>query len=301
MPVTVTCSVPHPDQLGSLVGVLGRWQADPWPGHLHPGDLGWHSSVGAEQTARDLRVWKRDDLPIALGVRDGAEVLRMALDPELQSDQAVADRLVADLNDTGSGLFPVDGAVVEARGASALGTALRAQGWVDDEPWTPMTMNLRVEIDLSRLVRSGLRIAEVGPEAAGDWTSVHWSSFRGTPFDDEVRDRFVHRWTQMTTGPFSGLAHSLVAYDSADVPVAITTVWTAGAGRPGLIEPMGVHRAHHGQGWAVAVTLAGARRLQELGCSSAAVVAENSNPAALATYGSAGFTAHEPVTDLRRG
>ncbi|MDO5683945.1 MAG: hypothetical protein Q4G46_14105 [Propionibacteriaceae bacterium] len=61
-----------------------------------------------------------------------------------------------------------------------------------------------------------------------------------------------------------------------------------------------VHREHHGKGYAVAITLAGARALQQHAATSAVVVAENSNPAALATYLSAGFVAREEVTDLKR-
>ena len=140
----------------------------------------------------------------------------------------------------------------------------------------------------------------VGPDAADDWTSVHWSAFKGTPFDDHARERFVGRWVTLMTGPFADRAHSLIGYDSQDVPVAVTTVWTAGHGRPGLIEPMGVHREHRGRGYGVAITLAGARVLRDPGASSAAVVAENSNPAGFATYLSTGFLSLGEVTDLRR-
>jgi ribosomal protein S18 acetylase RimI-like enzyme len=82
--------------------------------------------------------------------------------------------------------------------------------------------------------------------------------------------------------------------------VAVTSVWAAGPGRPGLIEPMGVHQDHHGKGHGVAITLAGARALQQTGSSSALVVAEGSNAGALATYLASGFVPSAPVTDLRR-
>ncbi|WP_392468836.1 GNAT family N-acetyltransferase [Arsenicicoccus cauae] len=147
---------------------------------------------------------------------------------------------------------------------------------------------------------TGLRVSEVGPEAAEDWTSVHWSSFKGTPYKGDDKARFAARWAQMMTGPFADRAHSLIAHDGDDAPVAVTRVWSAGPGRPGLVEPMGVHRSHHGKGYGVAITLAGARALQERGASSVVVVAEGSNPAALATYRSAGFSGFGDVSDLKR-
>jgi ribosomal protein S18 acetylase RimI-like enzyme len=104
----------------------------------------------------------------------------------------------------------------------------------------------------------------------------------------------------MATGPFADLAQHLIAFDSDEAPVAVTSVWAAGPGRPGLIEPMGVHKDHHGRGYGVAITLAGARALQQEGSSSAVVVAEGSNDGALATYVAAGFVPSTPVTDLSR-
>lgn len=297
--VRITCGTPTVDQLPVIAEQLSLWQQDPWAGHLHPGDLGWHSSVGPEQMANDLRLWVREGVPIAMGMLDGS-VLRMAVDPALAHDQDVADGLAHDLGEAGSSLFTGDEAIVEARGAHALTAALNRAGWVDDEPWTPLAMDLTNALDMTRLEGSGLRIEEVGPDAADVWTSIHWSSFKGTPFDDESRSRLVQRWTLIMTGPFADRAHSLVAYNRDGTPVAVMTVWTASQGRPGLVEPMGVHRDHHGKGYGVAITLAGARTLKQHGATSAAVVAENSNPAALATYVSAGFVSLGEVTDLKR-
>lgn len=294
--VTLVCLTPDPEQLNAVAARLSLWQSDPWVGHLHPGDLGWHSSVGAEQMAADLRVWERDGQPIAIGMADGPAVLRMAVDPEAAEDREVAERIAVDLDETATGRE----AVIEARGATALRKALRGAGWVEDEPWTPMTMELTTRLDLTRLDQARLRIVDAGLDTASDWAGVHWSSFRGTPFDDDSRSRFVDRWAQIINGPFADRAHSLIAYDADGSPVAVTTVWTAGPGRPGLVEPMGVHRERHGKGYGVAITLAGARTLQRHGASSVVVAAENSNPAALATYRAAGFTAHEQATDLTR-
>jgi hypothetical protein len=275
------------------------WQSDDWRGFLHPGDLGWHSLVGAEQTAADLRIWTRDGRVVAIGMLDEPDLLRMAVDPAASDDQSIAARIREDLMDASRAVFPPGEAVVEARGADALQDALRAGGWVDDEPWTPLQLPLSEPLDASRLDRANVRVESVGLDSAEAWIEVHWSSFQGTPLDDQTRARFTQRWTTMATGPFAHLAQHLIAFDADHVPVAVTTVWAAGSGRPGLIEPMGVHREQQGNGYAVAITLAGARALQQSGASSAVVVAEGSNPGARATYEASGFVARAPVTDLR--
>ena len=84
-------------------------------------------------------------------------------------------------------------------------------------------------------------------------------------------------------------AQCLVAYDSQDTPVVTVTVWSAGPGRPGLVEPMGVHPDHRGHGYGRAISVAAAGALRELGSSSALVCTESSNVGAVATYRSAGF------------
>ena len=71
-------------------------------------------------------------------------------------------------------------------------------------------------------------------------------------------------------------------------------------GKPGLLEPMGVHREHRGHGYGTAITVAAAAALQELGSSSAIVCTPSSNVGAVATYKSAGFRQLPEVRDLYR-
>ncbi len=104
----------------------------------------------------------------------------------------------------------------------------------------------------------------------------------------------------MTTGPFRASARTLAAFDDRGQAVAVVTVWSAGPGRPGLVEPMGVRRDHRGHGYGTAITMAAASALREMGASSAVVGAESSNLGAVATYLAAGFTAGQQVADLRR-
>ena len=95
-------------------------------------------------------------------------------------------------------------------------------------------------------------------------------------------------------------ARCLVAYDRAGNAVAGTTVWSAGSGRPGLIEPLGAHRDHRGRGHGRAITVAAARALQQMGSSSATVCTPSSNVIGVAAYVSAGFDRLPDVTDFRR-
>ena len=66
-------------------------------------------------------------------------------------------------------------------------------------------------------------------------------------------------------------------------------MWSAGPGKPGLLEPMGVHADHRGHGYGRAICVAAAAALQDLGSSSALVCTPSANVAGVATYRSAGF------------
>lgn len=299
-PMSISLETPGPDQLVELAEELARWQQIPWTGQLHPGDLGWHSSVGADRSARDLRVWRNGARVVALGMLDGPGLIRLAIAPDCTADTSLAEAMAHDLENP-AGLLPEGPVnVIEARGATALQSELRRRGWAEDEEWTPLVLELTDEPRWERLETSGLRIESVGAEGAAEWTAAHWSSFKGTPYTHEAQAGFVRRWSTLMTGPLAPRAQSLIGYDPAGAAVAVTTVWNAGEGRPGLVEPMGVHRDHQGKGYGVAITQAAAMALHQAGASAAAVVAENSNPAALATYTAAGFTAAPSVCDLAR-
>ncbi|GAA1971601.1 hypothetical protein GCM10009718_04110 [Isoptericola halotolerans] len=292
-----TLTTPTVAQLPEIARTLSEWQTAGWKGFLHPGDLGWHSTAGAERLAADLRCWSVHGSVVAIGMLDGDDLLRLAMKPSVLDDDRLARRVAADLT---SGRVLRSGTVsVEARGMHALRARLRAQGWDEDEPWTPLHLDLTGPVP-ARPREAALRVEEVGPAEAERWTAVHWSAFRGTTPSAEDGQRVARRWTTMATGPFADLAHHLVGYDDTDQPVAVATVWTAGDGRPGLVEPMGVHRDHRGHGYGTAITLAGAHALRQHGASAAAVVAESSNTGALATYLAAGFTPGDSVADLTR-
>ena len=62
---------------------------------------------------------------------------------------------------------------------------------------------------------------------------------------------------------------------------------------------MGVVREPRGDGYGVAITVAAAVALRELGSSSGTVCGESSTTAALNTQLAAGLTAHEQGADLQ--
>ena len=127
-----------------------------------------------------------------------------------------------------------------------------------------------------------MRIEVIGPEPAYVRTAVQRAWFNRSTFTDE-------RWYAMAAGlPYTD-ARCLVAYDDQGNAVAAVTVWSAGPGKPGLLEPMGVHREHRSHGYGKAITVAAAAALQELGSSSAMVCTPSANGGAVATYRSAGF------------
>jgi predicted GNAT family acetyltransferase len=89
-----------------------------------------------------------------------------------------------------------------------------------------------------------------------------------------------------------------VGYDGQDNAVAAATVWSAGQGRPGLLEPVGGHRDHRGHGYGTAITLTAASALPGMDASSATLATRTSNAGAVATYTSAGFRCMPAVTDF---
>ena len=127
-----------------------------------------------------------------------------------------------------------------------------------------------------------LRVEVVGIGKAATYVDVHrsvWDSRRFT----------VELWWTMADGlPFAD-ARCLLGYDDVGAAVAGVAVWSAGRGRPGLLEPMGVHGDHRGRGHGRAICLAGAAALQELGSSSALGCTPTAREPAIATYESAGF------------
>lgn len=279
---------PGVDGLGEGVGALREWQYDGAPMQLHPGDLGWFWRFGADATAAAVRTWSRDGRILAVGLLDEPELLRMTIAPDAHRDEELARQLVEDLTEPERGVLPPGKVYVEAPTGARVQELLAENGWNADESWTPLRR------DLTEPVKDpGVRIEVVGPEQVHVRTGLQRASFDRSTFTDE-------RWHAMAAGVAYADARCLVAYDEQGTAVAAVTVWSAGPGRPGVLEPMGVHRDHRGHGHGKAITVAAAAALRELGSSSAIVCTPSSNVGAVATYESAGFRRLPEVRDKRR-
>ncbi|MEU6881466.1 GNAT family N-acetyltransferase [Streptomyces sp. NPDC046712] len=286
--MAIALGKPGVDGLTEVVGVLREWQYDGAPMQLHPGDLGWFWRSGAEATAAAVRTWSRDGQILAVGLLDGPGLLRLTLAPDARRDEELAQQLVEDVTEPERGVLPQGKVNIEAPTGALVHDLLSEDGWRADEPWTPLRRDLTEPVQ-----DPGVRIEVVGPEQAHVFAAVHRSAFDGSSFTDE-------RWHAMAAGLPYADARCLVAYDGRGDAVAAVTVWSAGPGRPGLLEPMGVHPEHRRRGHGEAITVAAAAALKELGSSSANVCTPSSNVGAVATYKSAGYEPRPEVRDLYR-
>ena len=175
-----------------------------------------------------------------------------------------------------------------SRSGTALRDLLGCSGWRSDEPWTGLRRALTAAVG-----DCGLTVRFVDAHNVADRVAVQRAAFPNSTFTST-------QWRAMAAAPPYRRARCLVGYSRAGDAVATVTLWSAGHGRPGLLEPLGVHRDHRGHGFGRAIAVAAAAALQELGSSSATVCTPSSNLGAVATYVSAGFTRLPEVTDLRR-
>jgi GNAT superfamily N-acetyltransferase len=286
--VTVLLHQPGVEDLGEVVGVLREWQYDEAPMQLHPGDLGWFWRFGAEATAAAVRTWSRNGRILAVGLLDGPTLLRLTLAPYVQRDKEMAQQLAEDITAPERGVLPEGKVSVEAPMGALVQDVLLDIGWRTDDPWTPLRRDLAEPVE-----DPGVRVEVIGPERAHTRVAVQRAAFDNSTFTDES-------WRAMAEGLPYAHARCLVAYDGRDNPVAAVTVWSAGSGKPGLLEPMGVHREHRGHGYGKAINVAAAAALQELGSSSALVCTPSANVGGVAAYTSAGFQPLPPVRDLYR-
>jgi ribosomal protein S18 acetylase RimI-like enzyme len=275
--MTIELGTPTVAALGTVVRALADWQDEAAPTQLHPGDLGWYWRYGAEAMAATLRTWSRDGQLLAIGFLDGQDVLRMTVAPQVWREDELADRVVADVSEPQRGVLPAGKVSVETPDDTRVRDVLCDAGWAAGESFTPLRRDLDVPVE-----DTDLRTEVVRSGRESEFTAVHRAAWGHSRFTDEL-------WHQMTTGlPYPG-ARCLLGYDPHGVAVAGATVWSAGPGKPGLLEPVGVHAEHRGHGYGRMISVAAAAELQKLGSSSAEVVTRSANTAAVATYRSAGF------------
>jgi len=279
---------PGIDGLAGVVAAMREWQREEAAIQLHPGDVGWFWRSGAPATAAALRTWSRDGRLLAVGLLDGSTVLRLEMAPAAESDDELARCLAEDVADPDRGVLPAGSVAVEAPPGAVVRDRLHEARWRPGEAWTPLQRSLTEPVP-----QPDLRIEAIGASRAAVRCAVHQAAFEQSTLTEE-------RWQAMAAGPAYADARCLVAFDESDAPVAAATVWSAGAGRPGLLEPVGVHRDHRGRGFGRAITLAAAAALRRLGASSAVVITPSANAGAIATYAAAGFVRHPERLDLTR-
>ncbi|MGW4832529.1 GNAT family N-acetyltransferase [Amycolatopsis japonica] len=288
--MVISLEKPGPDGLTEAVEALREWQSEGVAWQLHPGDLGWYWRKGTAATAEAVRIWRRDGRILAVGFLDGADLLRLTTAPDVRRDEELAQRVAEDVAAPERGVLPSGQVSVEAPMDALLQDVLPGHGWHADEeePWTPLSL------DLTEPVKApDLRIETVGPDLAAAWADVIGAAFGGSTFTAET-------WRTMAAAAPYADARCLLGFDDRGDAVAAVAVWSAGPGKPGLLEPMGVHRDRRGHGYGRAITVAAAAALQELGSSSAAVNTPSSNVGAVTTYKSGGFRPWPETRDLTR-
>ncbi|WP_228925947.1 N-acetyltransferase [Streptomyces sp. DH7] len=279
-----------PADTGPALRALRAWTPPDAPaGSLHPGDVGWllrrddatvflwtdartstHAAAptdartSAHAAARtDAQTSARADgvtttaAPVAVGFLDGP-VLRVtaAPDADLGALAADAEDLLVPGNDATDGL-PVP-------------------GWEPDteEPW--LVFSWTPEPVSSRAV-------EVTESDTADRALVHRAAFTGSTLTAD-------HWRTMKKSPAGHLAVETLVRTPAGEPAAAATGWFGGAGRCGLLEPVGTHADHRGHGYGRDAVRGACAALADRGASAVAVLTPASNEAAVALYRSAGFT-----------
>lgn len=289
--MSIILKTPSVDELRSVIEALREWQNNGHAVQLHPGDIGWFWRFGDIETARAVRFWVRDGETVAICLLDGPDLVRLALQPEVKQDMELARQLARDLSSPQYGVVPAGQEIsVEAPLDAIVRTCMSAEsGWIDGEPFTYLVQDLSQPIQLA----THTRIQIVGPELMEARTAVHRAAFNGSTFTAD-------RWAAMARSPAYGDAKCLLAFDLAGTPVAVATVWHAGRGKPGLLEPMGVAAEHRGKGYGKAICVAAAAELQNMGASTVQVGTPSSNEAAIRTYRAAGFNIEAEVRDKSR-
>lgn len=215
---------------------------------------------------------------LAVGFLDSPDVLRMTVAREVWREEEVARAVVADLSEPDCGVLPAGKVSVEAPNGTRLQDRLTEGVWSAGEPWTPLRLELAAPIDQTSLQTEVV----VSAEQVSECRAVHQSAWGSEGFTEET-------WYAMAAGaPFTD-AQCLLARNDRGVAVATVTAWSAGLGRPGLLEPLGVHVDHRRRGYGTAICLAAGAHLRELGSSSVLVCTPSSLQSAVSTYEAAGF------------
>jgi hypothetical protein len=266
-----------------LVEPLDAWTGRaPLLDQLHSGDIGWHLRLADDGVDGTLALWERDGRPVAVGLAEG-EVVRTAVDPDLDRDDELAGSLAA---------FFEGFRYVDALGGSAVRRLLLCRGWtVDPDPWMLLYRELTDE-DAGRAAPDTRPVdgeAEVVARVA-----VQRSAFApGSTFQPDL-------WHRMTTGPTFDGRFEMVTWTPEGQAAAAATGWFAGPGRCAILEPVGTHADHRRRGYGTRANLGVMAALARAGASAIKVATPASNSGAVAAYRACGLRLVEVSTALVR-
>ncbi|WP_426566042.1 GNAT family N-acetyltransferase [Angustibacter sp. McL0619] len=276
--------------LAEAAALLNAWEVPGgYAGALHAGDVGWHARLCDAEVDGTVRMLRLGEEVIGVGLFEPG-LVRWRAAPDHRDDGALAQQVALEA----SGCRGQDGTVeAEVDTGSPLRAELARCGWRLGEPW----------------VVGYLSFAELSTDAGN--TDAGNTDAGTRPVDptrdvqarvDVQRASWDHStftqdgYRRLLACPAYDPALDVVAYDEHGRAVASATAWSAGPGRCGILEPVGTHREHRGQGHGRRAVLAAARALVATGASGIAVATPATNTAAVAAYRSYGL---EPVEHRR--
>lgn len=269
-----------------IVAALVAWTPPTWGGQLHPGDVGWELRFEDDHVDSSFLVVREGGAVVAVGLLDGPEALRLAVDQTRAYDPELAEYLA----DAAEDVVAPGEAYVDGLPFAAWRAVLADRGWdADTDQWVALHRSLAG-------VRNRLPpgVAPVtGDRDVADRVAVQRAAFDGSTFT-------AARWALMAAGPPYDGALDLLARDAAGRPVAAGTAWSAGPGRCGLLEPVGTHRDHQQRGHGRRLLEGLCAQLAAAGASSVAVATPASNDGAVRAYAAAGFRVLGGLTAVRR-
>lgn len=271
-----------------VVDCLRSWQPEGcYAAVLHAGDVGWQLRLDDDVVESSLILVRDGADPVAVAIVDGPSLLRPAIRPDRVYDLGIAE-VLAEIADAAP---RTDEAWCEAPSGSALRSLLSARGWrLDPDPWAVLYKPLSaVDGEYADPLTGPLR----HDKDIADRVEVQRSAFTGSTFT-------VPRWRQMASGPGYDPSLDLLRRDAAKVPVAAATGWSAGTGKSGILEPVGVQRDVAGRGHGKAVSMAVIAALARAGASGVTVHTPMSNPAAIRTYEGCGLRQVETTQAMYR-
>lgn len=294
----IVLATPSPSSLDTLTATLASWQAEAVANHIHPGDLGWYERFGSDKAAADIRTWSSaaDGTVLAIGLLDGDDLLRATTAPSERRNETLARVMAADITDPARGVLPKGNVTLDISTDSLVREYVAAaEGWAEDEEWTWLRVDLSDDMPQRTNSTNNLRVEIVKTEAqVRQRVEIQTLAFSKSTFT-------VEKWHAMAASPaYRALGARCVLLYQGDEPVGAATVWSAGSGKPGMLEPVGVSAKHHGRGLGTALCLAAVDELRRMGASSVVVDTPSSNVSAVAAYKKAGFVVTKLHRDLCR-